>query len=231
VYFSKGNLVWQNETFSFVAEQTGYGSYFPFGTSGYNGRTPDSYCYGCSKNLYGTGTYADANYDWGVYNNLTLAGTAEHMWRTLTKDEWSYLLNDRKVQNELGWAYATVNGVNGIIMLPDSWNKTYPAKRASESVAEAYSYSETSTQKWSQMEADGVVFLPKSGKKTCGYEDISEQGVSAYYWSADCYLPASDGSKAWGVIIDNSSYEVTTYVRFADNSSPRACVRLVQNAE
>jgi len=233
VYFAKGNLNYSDvsEEFSFVANQTDGGYYFPFGTSGYNGRTPISDCQGCSKNLYGTGTYANANYDWGVYNNLTLQGTAAHTWRTLTKDEWSYLLNDRQVQSSLGWAYATVNGIKGIILLPDGWNKSYPSKRASESLAQAYTYSETTTQKWSQMEADGVVFLPYAGKKSCGYDDVSEKGTTVYYWSADCYLPNSDGSKAWGAIITNSSCEVTTFVRFADNSSPRACVRLVQDAE
>lgn len=62
-----------------------------------------------------TGDYAEA--DWAYHNAISNGGAQAHTWRTLTIDEWNYLFQRH---GRLG--YGNINGVNGIILLPDVWN-------------------------------------------------------------------------------------------------------------
>ena len=53
--------------------------------------------------------------DWGTN---TICGEAPGTWRTLSADEWEYLLKKRKNASDL-YGVAQVAGVNGMIILPD----------------------------------------------------------------------------------------------------------------
>lgn len=58
--------------------------------------------------------------DWG-YNAISNGGNVENFgWRTLTKDEWNYLLFERPNYGIL-FGQGQVNGTNGLILLPDDW--------------------------------------------------------------------------------------------------------------
>lgn len=61
----------------------------------------------------------DTFIDWGT-NPISNGGNAADLWRTLTYDEWDYLLFKRKDAAKLV-ATGTVNGVHGMIILPDNW--------------------------------------------------------------------------------------------------------------
>ena len=60
--------------------------------------------------------------DWG---GNTIDTDAENTWRTLTADEWNYLINMRKVKDATGFGntcvWATVNGVGGLIIFADNY--------------------------------------------------------------------------------------------------------------
>ena len=145
---------------------------FGFGTSGWDsgltGKTAyqpystvnqtDKYIY---KNL--TGDYANA--DWGVYNAISNGGNEPGMWRTLTKAEWTYL-TDTRTNASYKQGLATVNNVQGIVLLPDKWNLPSglsfvyggsPTYMASE---HDFSKNIYSASDWEKMEANGAVFLP-----------------------------------------------------------------------
>ena len=91
--------------------------------SNYYGYGPSSFM--TDKNLTGT----SANYDWGVFNAISNGGGQAGMWRTLTREEWNYILNTRNLAQYLR-SQATVCGVHGYVLLPDdfvlpdglSWN-------------------------------------------------------------------------------------------------------------
>ena len=136
VYFSKGNLQYQasTKTWRFAEHQwdiigeanknissryKGWIDLFGWGTSGYNGKNP--WMTSTSGSDYGNGErdIAGTNYDWGV--NYILNGRDKD-WRTLTKDEWIYVFNKRNTSSGIRYAKATVNGVNGVILLPDNWS-------------------------------------------------------------------------------------------------------------
>ena len=146
VYFSTGNLQYQASagTWQFAENQydvigkdnsnisstnAAFIDLFGWGTSGWENGVeafqPYSTEYDYAKYYVGgssennlVGSYANA--DWGVYNSISNGGGKAGMWRTLTAEEWYYVIKDRKNAYDL-YSVAKVNGVNGLILLPDNW--------------------------------------------------------------------------------------------------------------
>lgn len=134
---------------------------FGWGTSGYMGCQPTE----TSKNTsdYGPaeGDIAGTNYDWGVYNPITNGGNKEGLWRTPTADEWEYLMNNRPNASKLR-VLCTVCGRNGYMILPDDfWNNRL--RMPLDITADNYSVNQYTAEQWSQLEALGVVFMPRVG--------------------------------------------------------------------
>ena len=148
----------------------------------YADATYNQYGYGPSTNMTDpnlTGT--SANYDWGVYNAISNAGNQAGLWRTLSSAEWDYLFNTRKNAQFL-WSQGTVNGVVGLIILPDNFKKlsdiswTYQANN--------YTTNTYTTEQWETLEALGAVFLPASGDRSgAGVYGVQGRGR---YWSSSC---------------------------------------------
>ena len=115
--------------------------------------------------------------DWGV-NAISNGGNEVNMWRTLTKDEWSYLIGKRPNADALcGFGYA--NERYGFILLPDEWK--LPAGLSFTGKNDTYTSDE-----WSVMEAAGAVFLPAAGYRHCGGV-VYDVGSDGYYWSSTPY--------------------------------------------
>jgi hypothetical protein len=147
--------------------------------------------------------------DWGTNQ---IGNDAPNTWRTLSKDEWEYLINARSNASSLQ-GVAQVNGVNGLILLPDNW--TCPAGVTFKSGFHSYSgfdyyatYQTFTADQWSKLEAAGAVFLPAAGIRIGAYTSFEQ--YYGLYWSATEYnsnnifsiLFYSDGAK----LRDNSSY-------------------------
>lgn len=205
VYFSKGNLKYSNGTWSFHEHQydrcfiangnasssytsTGTFDLFGWGTSGYNHNNAayqpwststtnsDYYAYGnMNYNLYDLTGEAD----WG-YNAISNGGNTENSgWRTLTMNEWSYVFNQRTTTSGIRWAFANVNDVNGVILLPDNWNATTYAFNSGAS----FSYNIITAEDWANvLEANGAVFLPVEGYRSG--VSVYDNDYSSSYWSA-----------------------------------------------
>ena len=184
VYFSQGNLQYQasanlwrfaEHQYEMIGESNanissiynGWIDLFGWGTSGYNDRYPymtseinDDY-WNRDSNIAGT------NYDWGVYNAISNGGDQSGLWRVLTKEEWEYLLYARSnALNKCG--VATVNNVNGIILLPDDWSNTVLfTKGVAKSNGSEYfkTVNNYSALEWEKMEKSGAVFLPAAGHR------------------------------------------------------------------
>lgn len=124
-------------------------------------------------------------------------------WRVLSggaEGEWDYLLNRRDGNR---FAKATVHGMNGLLIFPDGYSlpSGYSSAggtgmtKVNASADEYYpSSSEIPAETWSEMEANGVVFLPaagfcydqKGGVFSISYDlsyvgDVGYQGI---YWSS-----------------------------------------------
>lgn len=210
IWFSQGNLKYQasTNTWSFSENQYDYvGSentnisqtyegwidLFGWGTSGWdNGNVYYSPWSSNNSNgsLYGpkgsfdlTGIYA--NSDWGVYNSISNGGNTANRWRTLTISEWDYVLNTRNTTSGNRYAKANVNGVNGLLLLPDNWNSdTYTLSNTNSDSANFSSNTLTLSQ-WINLEQSGVVFLPAAGSRY-GASVGGSEGFIGDYWSATC---------------------------------------------
>jgi hypothetical protein len=188
VNFSPGNLQYtqSTSTWSFAENQYDY-----IGTDNVTGGSVSTDTWGDSKpgtaladkiDLFGWSTsannfgittstmsedYFGSFVDWGT--NI-IGSDAPNTWRTLTYDEWEYLLNTRPNASSLK-GVAQVNGVNGLVFLPDNWTcpsgVTFTPGFYSEYSVEAYGQHQTFTaEQWSKLESAGAVFLPAAGYRS-----------------------------------------------------------------
>ncbi|MBQ8056670.1 MAG: hypothetical protein IJ270_07670 [Paludibacteraceae bacterium] len=194
VQFSQGNLQYQasTDTWRFAEHQydmvgIGYGltddeeDCYVGGTVLNSDNREISPKYNGWIDLFGWGTgdnptKVSTNYedysifeDWGD-NEISNGGNVSDAWFTLSYDEWDYLLNDRpNASSKKG--VAMVNGVNGLVLLPDDCNLQIGAN---------YNSSE-----WKKMEEAGAVFLPAAGYRDFGNNGIyvDDCGEIGYYWT------------------------------------------------
>ena len=164
VRFASGNLEYDNiNGYRFAAHQYDYGGYFGWGT----GSNPTNI----------SGAYVDYPTfdDWGNH----IAGG----WRTLTQDEWQYVIWDRTDAAAKRGA-ATVCGVYGMVLLPDNFSGgTFTAG------FNGYSANVYDASSWSGMEDSGAVFLPAAGARLCAeVEDVGAYiGAYGIYWLSTPY--------------------------------------------
>ena len=152
---------------------------FAHGTSGYdNGQTNyQPYVVGAGAGTYYQGNLT-GNADWG-YNAISNGGNTENSgWRTLTKAEWLYVFSDRS-NAASKYGHGSINGVNGMILLPDSWTLPDGLSFTPGNSQFANSYT---LEQWALMEAAGAVFLPASGScNSSGIPSESLQNQNGFY--------------------------------------------------
>ena len=146
------------------------------------------------------------DYDWGMHNAIKNGGNSPGKWRTLTKNEWDYLIKRKKTINNESKALfgqATVMNVNGLILLPDDWDGTVDDNFTYGNSAWGNSYTDNTTITWADMQTAGCVFLPAAGQYSGG-NDVSYINTRGYYWSstysgvisARCFYLGSNGYNA-----------------------------------
>ena len=219
VYFSKGNLRYASSKWSFFDNQYDY-------YTSYSADAWDHFGWSTSATTYGMSTssnnddYSGDFVDWGA--------TMGAGWRTLTSDEWAYLLKTRSASTVNGtengrYAKAKVNNVPGIILFPDTY--THPAgveAPTGVNATDEYGWEGNSytAADWTKMESAGCVFLPAAG---CRYgSEMIGLGSYGYYGSA-----TPDGADyAYRVKFNSGSLEPANSI----NRCLGCSVRLVQEA-
>jgi len=221
ISFAKGNLQykaspagWQfaanqydiigSDNNNIASDYTGWIDLFGFGTSGHDDKYP--YMSSTTDSDYPSSDIAGTDYDWGEKN---YTADVEDGYRVLTADEWTYLMSERTNASNLR-GLATVNGVKGLLLLPDNWHN--PGVTFNHNDA-SYSDSYTSEQ-WDLLEASGAVFLPAAGSRSGNSTTLTE-GVG-YYWTGTV------GKCLW---FSNSAIQVNYTGMSASNG---LSVRLVQ---
>ena len=204
VTFSKGNLQYTQSTksWSFASTQyemlgannvTGGSEDFDSQDGYYKEGTAladkiDLFGWSTASTNFGVSTSENDNdyygsfVDWGTNQ---IGNDAPNTWRTLTYDEWNYLLNTRSHASSL-YGVAQVNGINGLVFLPDNWTCpagiTFKSGFHTNHSVEAYGQYQTFTaNQWSKLEEAGAIFLPVTGIR---YASTISGTSYSYYWSA-----------------------------------------------
>ena len=224
VWFSQGNLMYNASThcwglaesqYEFVGADnanigenySGWIDLFGWGTSGFDhgavcwqpwSTAPESesyYAYGSQDyNLYDQ----DGRADWGYGVVIEEGDEQTHPWRTLTDEEWDYVLNRRNTSSGIRFVKARVDGVNGVLLLPDYWSAAaYPLNNINQDYASYSSNVISMVDFYDCVEANGAIFLPAAGYRTV--TEVKKDGVAGYYWAATVI-----GSRnVWGIDFDN----------------------------
>lgn len=190
VYFSKGNLQYQaaTKTYRFAENQ-----YDIIGEQ--NAKIEESYS--DFIDLFGWGTannptnisLINSEYtnfsDWG---NKEISNGRKNVWRTLTKEEWNFLVNSSS-----RYGFAIVNNVNGLVLLPDGCQLPEALAFITGSISNNDNLKDYATtlgnkysiEEWRIMESYGAVFLPMAGYRI--QKNIFECGKSGHYWTSNTY--------------------------------------------
>ena len=162
---------------------------FGWGTSGWNN---GAVCYqpwstgfwerDYSNNVM-TGAYVES--DWAWHNAISNGGNAAHHWRTPTAVEWQYLIAGRTdALSKRGTG--NINGVGGLIILPDNWTLPLGCQFTSGEASDSTDWTLNSytLAQWEKMEAAGAVFLPAAGYRVDSLF-VDYVGCRGYYWLSD----------------------------------------------
>jgi hypothetical protein len=147
-----------------------------------------------ATNGYGNSATENLKNDWG-----TLMGTG---WRTLTKDEWAYMLNSR---SGTSYCKAQVNSKSGLVIFPDGYTHptgpTAPTNTNTTNVA--YTTNSWSGEAWTKMENAGCVFLPAAGSRDGN--SVSNAGTAGTYWWSTHYEGGGDAvDRAYNLYFTNN---------------------------
>ena len=216
IYFSQGNLQYKasTTTWRFAENQYDYvgdksnGNVYENGKKSNNAYISSSYSGWIDLFGRGTGnnptiaTTKDADYttfvDWGT-NAISNGGNVPNTWRTLTGEEWNYLFAERVNASTL-FGFGQVNGVSGLVLLPDNWvapaNVSFTAstlkgleyntafREYSNEAKNNYSHNTYSKETWALMESAGAVFLPAArARHGVSVNDVGG-GPGGSYWSS-----------------------------------------------
>lgn len=236
VYFAPGNLRYNQGTWSFAPHQ--YDCLDSWSTSG-------------AIDLFNWGTWANGGQDpYSLSTNDeaftmtssrfrgTISGYEEFSWRALSKAQWTYLINR---DNSSSYRQVTVNGVptvpygmgrvmgrKGLILLPDDWDGSVDGGFHYGVTGFQNVYTETTTVKWSEMEAAGAVFLPSAGQRNSGYTNV----LPAEYHSGGTYWSSTTHGEDEAYIVDFSEqYWGRLSVNSYGERSMGYAVRLVHGTE
>ena len=163
---------------------TGNGTVSENGTVDLFGWSTEATYYGINKSTSSDTYTGGVLKDWG--ENITSAA-----WRTLTQDEWKYVLqiriNDKNLRGQ-----ATVNGMKGYILLPDKWE--LPTGSSFTPMPNNWTANVYEGDEWTAMENAGAVFLPIAPRRSGIKVQMQTTGS---YWTATKFGSSDSGSSSW----------------------------------
>jgi hypothetical protein len=210
VVFSQGNLQYhpKNNLWRFAEKQTDYISDTII--SDYLAKESQnlSTSYDGWIDLFGWGTGANPTHtsledfvDWG---RNKIGNDAAGTWYTLSRGEWYYVTSGRANAPFL-IGVAQVDGVNGLILLPDNWECPKDIIFRSGFYNDYANFQTYTAEQWYKMEHAGAVFLP------VGIEDGSAVG---FYWSSSretIHEGPAFQFNSYDIWFDDLNYRIESY--------------------
>lgn len=242
VYFSRGNLWYNDSDKSFHFETHQWDADTKNWTDANNAHHlghfywSDNVTNAVAKNHPNsiTSTIFTNNSDTEPSSSFTVEGVTGKFYILQQYDRqpyWEYLVGNERtstigISGKKLWGMGTVNGVKGLILLPDNWNVenystfSYATRKCSSNVY--------SGDTWENMEYDGAVFMPIAGVGYEGDGTISDPDEGAY-WPSHYNSGKLD---EFYFIDNNSSYDPKAYYLDEDESLVYWCsIRLVSDTQ
>ena len=252
VYFSQGNLQYTQSTATWAFAEHQYdmiGTDNVTGGTVYHNATDGDEVFGEALadkiDLFGwSGSTGIVQWGVGISNNSadysgdfvdwgsnTIGTDAPNTWRTLTENEWEYVLSNRAdADTKKGVARINLSSdgtvyANGLILLPDTWTApagiTFKSGVARERSLQAYADYQTFTlSEWQQLESAGAVFLPAAGYRFA--KQMYYVHSFASYWTST----PNDANEAKQLGCESDRVDMLVSMRNIGMS-----VRLVQEAK
>ena len=232
---SNNKWVFASEQYEYIGEDNknvsrdynGWIDLFSWGASGYEHgavcyqpynvgviRVGASY-YPDKKNYYAYGipksnlNDQDGKADWG-YNAIVNGGSKENFgWRTLTKDELVYVFEQRKTKSGIRYAKAQVNGVRGVILLPDDWERSYYKLKKTNKANADFIENRLDESQWDVMESHGAVFLPAAGSRLTFISGMVQKTDTGNVNNCGCYwtATASGNEKSYCLYFGSNNFD------------------------
>lgn len=184
VLFSRGSLYWNGGSFEFEDNQFGSGS---ISNGTWNTSHVPHFYYSRDMAVAYSEVYDDSEASDGdvLFTNdtettpnpdFTVNGTAG-IWRTLSNDEWRYMLNTRTMTHgkprytdkEKQSVTISGNSCKGVFIYPDDYNGTLIG-------------TDDTTDTWGEIDALGIIYLRQLGHRSG--TDIVSVGYYGDYWSS-----------------------------------------------
>lgn len=195
------DIIGENNT-KYSKKYAGWIDLFAWGTSGYRDHFP--YYFSMVNTYYGNGekNIDGTSYDWGIYNTISNGGNRAGRWRTLSVNEWAYLLMRRPGAFLLSYS-ATVENQKGMVLLPDDFYE-HDNDTINPTVFHLYD----ATQ-WHIMERAGAVFLPCAG--------YSKLGNYHYGKQIEREIPIEGFNTGFGILFPESMLPASAKAPTEDN--------------
>ncbi len=187
VRFSMGNLQYQasTNTWRFAGHQYDYVGEDNENISATYSGWIDLFGWGTGNNptLASTDNAGYSTFvDWGN-NTISNGGNQPNLWRTLSSAEWEYLVCIR-TNADAKFGIGNVNGMAGVIFLPDSWTLPSGCSFTAGVSSDLFDWSlnNYTLAEWAEMESAGAVFLPAAGTREGGV--VQFEGANGFYWTS-----------------------------------------------
>lgn len=215
VFFSRGNLYWDGDSFEFEENQDAHLTardenhvdhfYWAKEASAARSKTPISQDFTSSDVLFTNATSESPNPDFTV-NGVT------GRYRTLSSAEWRYLFGNHPHK----WVTVNYNvGMEnvcfaGMVIAPDGVG---------------FDYSKNSYSR-DELASGGLVFLPAAGNalNNGNYESVADMGE---YWSSTATATADTDRKAYNIRFSYNGYDFFENYSFYSHCTTGMSIRLV----
>jgi len=196
VHFAKGNLQYQPSTEEWrIAEQ-------PWETVGSKNKNVTNSNYKGWLDLFPwNGAQYKAVWSYSTSSDLAYYDLGQspinngggRTWFTPSSVEWYYILFYRETSSGIRFAKGKVNGVNGLILLPDDWDESKYNLKSTNDESAKFNSNKVSSGDWTNIfEPAGAVFLPVTGMRDqLNVADVDSFGgyyaseVPANFWFED----------------------------------------------
>lgn len=106
-------------------------------------------------------------------------------WEEPYHSDWQFLIERRHTQTGLRYAKGQVNGINGLLLLPDAWDTIYYKLYSPNTPDASFATNIIDLNSWNTiLEPNGVVFLPAAGMRYQNDQVIKHVNSSGIYWSS-----------------------------------------------